>query len=411
MLGTALGLHVIRVIDLTQDTAGPYCTYLLGGFGAEVIKIEPPNTGDPSRMRGPFPRDEAHLERSAAFLYLNRNKSGVTLDLKNERGRRVFLELAQLADVIVESFGPGELASLGLDHATLKRNNPSIIITSVSDFGQTGPYSQFKGGELILDALGGWSYITGYPDREPLKPALFQAQYAAGLNAAIHTAAAINARQATGAGRTIDVSVLETAVHFVGSSIAQYGHTGGIQVRAGSWTGLMKGSSSPRSHPTEIYECKDGYIGVAVQTEGQWGMFAVLLNIPELKEDPRFATDYAGRGQYAVEMNRLVAPWFLERTRREIFDLFGEYRIPCGMVYATGEILEDPQHEAVGFFTELEGPDGQTLPYPGPPFNGADFPWRMGRAPRLGEHNSDVYTGLLGYSKEETARLSDKGVI
>ena len=411
MISAASGLSDARVIDLTQDVAGAYCAYLLGAFGADVIKVEPPGVGDPTRSRGAFPNDEPHPEKSAAFLYLNRNKRGITLNLRTETGRQLFLKLVEIADVIVESFEPGVLGALGLGHETLKQHNPSIIVTSVTNFGQTGPYSQFKGGELILDALGGWAYLTGYPDREPVKPGLSQAQYSAGVNAAIHSTAAINVRQAVGEGRAIDISVMETAVHFVGNGIARYSSDGEVHIRAGSWTSMTRDADTPRSHPTEIYECKDGHVGVAVQTQGQWDMFALVLDIPELKNDPRFATDYDERGLHAREMNALVAPWFKERTRRDIFSLFGEYRIPCGIVYTAEEMLDDPQHKTVGFFTELEQSDGSALPYPGSPFHGTEFPWQMKRAPLLGEHNLEIYTGLLGYSKDDLVRMRSAGVI
>jgi crotonobetainyl-CoA:carnitine CoA-transferase CaiB-like acyl-CoA transferase len=411
MVSTVSGLSDVRVIDLTQEVAGPYATCLLGGFGADVIKVEPPGAGDPTRGRGPFPNDEPNPEKSAPFLYLNRNKRGVTLNLRTETGKQLLLALVEIADAVVESFEPGTLESLGLGHEALKGRNPSLVVTSVTNFGQTGPYRRFKGGELVLDALGGWIFLTGFPEREPVKPGLFQAQYSAGLNAAIHTLAALNVRQALGQGRSIDVSIMETAVHFVGSSISTYSSGGDTQVRAGSWTGMMKGWAGPRSHPTEIYECKDGHVGVAVQTQGQWEMFALVLDIPALKEDPRFATGYSERGRYARELNEVVAPWFMERTRREIFDILGEYRIPCGMAYTAEEILSDPQHEAVGFFKELEQADGSALPFPSPPLHGADLAWRMERAPGLGEHNAAVYSGLLGYSKKDVAGLRNKGVI
>ena len=166
-----------------------------------------------------------------------------------------------------------------------------------------------------------------------------------------------------------------------------------------------------RTHPTEIYECADGYVAVAVQREGQWEMFALALEIPELRDDPRFNTDTAKRGRHADELNRLVAPWFKQRPRKQIFDLFGELRIPCGMVYTAAEILEDPQHEATGFITEMDHPEAKSLPYPGSLYHGDEFPWRMRRAPLLGEHNTEVYGELLGYPGEDLARLSELGAI
>ena len=410
MLSAAPGLSGVRVIDLTRDIAGAYCAFLLGTFGAEVIKIEPPGTGDPSRQYGPFPGDEPHPERSAAFLYRNRSKCGVTLDVDSRLGIQTLLELVQVADIVVTGMEPASLRSKGLDYETLRRHNPSVIVTAVSNFGQTGPYKDFKGGELVLDALGGWTYLTGYPDRMPLKPGMFQAQYLAGINAAIHTVAAVNVRQSTGAGRTIDVSVMETAVQLVGRGIAEYGEDGSVQVRSGSRTTTYRGGDH-RGHPTDIYECADGYVAVAVQREGQWEMFALALDIPELRDDPRFCTDATERGRHADELNELVAPWFKERSRKQIFSLFGELRVPCGMVYTAAEILDDPQHEATGFITEMDHPQADNLPYPGSFFHGDEFPWRMRRAPLLAEHNPEVYGELLGCSSEDMARLSDMGAI
>ena len=410
MLSAAPGLSGVRVIDLTRDIGGAYCAFLLGTFGADVIKVEPPGTGDPSRQFGPFPGDEPHTERSAAFLYRNRSKRGVTLDIDNRLGIQILLDLVSVADIVVTGMEPSALRSKVLDPETLRRLSPSVIVTSVSNFGQTGPYKDFKGDELVLDALGGWAYLTGYPDRTPVKPGMFQAQYLAGINAAIHTVAAVNVRQVTGAGRAIDVSVMETAVHLVGSGIAQYGEDGSVQVRSGSRTTTFRGGSH-RGHPTDIYECADGYVAVAVQREGQWEMFALALDIPELRGDPRFCTDSKERGRHADELNRLVAPWFKERSRKQIFDLLGELRVPCGMVYTAAEILEDPQHEATGFMTEMDHPEAENLPYPGSLFHGDEFPWRMRRAPLLAEHNTEVYGELLGYSTEDLARLSDMGAI
>ena len=410
MLGATRGLSGVRVIDLTRDIAGAYCAFLLGSFGAEVIKIEPSGTGDPSRQQGPFPGDEPHSERSAAFLYRNRSKRSVTLDVNSQRGVQTLLDLVMVADVVVTGMESAVLRSNGLDPATLRRHSPSVIVTSVSNFGQTGPYKDFKGGELVLDAMGGWAYLTGYPDRMPLRTGLYQAQYTAGVNAAIHTVAAVNVRQATGTGRTIDVSVMETVVQLVGLGIARHGEDGSVQVRSGSRTTTYRGGGH-RGHPTDIYECADGYVAVAVQRDAQWEMFALALDIPELKDDPRFSTDAAERGRHAEDLNRLVAPWFKQRSRKQIFDLFGELRIPCGMVYTAAEILDDPQHEAADFITEMDHPEAKTLQYPGSLYHGDEFPWQMTRAPLLGEHNAEVYGELLGYPGEELARLRDERAI
>lgn len=411
MVTTAVGLSDVRVLDLSQDIAGPYAACLLGAFGADVIKVEPPGVGDLTRRRGPFADDEPDPNRSAPFLYLNRNKRGVTLDLHTPTGLDLARRLIDVADVVIESSEACSPLFDALDGQLLRRRNPALVVTSVTNFGRSGPYRQYRGGELVLDALGGWVFVTGEPEREPVKPGLFQAQYSTGLNAAIHAAAALNVRQATGEGRNIEVTVMETAAHFVGMGISMYSSSGDMQVRAGSWTAMLRGWDGPRSHPTEIYECKDGHVGVAVQTQGQWEMFALAVGTPELETDPRFATSYGERGRHAREFNAVVAPWFMERTRREIFDLFGQYRIPCGMAYTAEEMLDDPQHKSVEFYQQLEQADGSTLPFPRLPLHGDSLHMRMERAPSLGEHNGEVYTELLGLSRAELASLRGAGVI
>ena len=411
MVTTAAGLSDVRVLDLSQDIAGPYAACLLGAFGADVIKVEPPGSGDVTRRRGPFPNDEPDFDRSAPFLYLNRNKRSVTLDLRTPTGMEIARRLVEVVDVVVDSSEPGSPLFDALDGRRLRLRNSALVVTSVTNFGRSGPYRHYRGGELVLDALGGWVFVTGDPERDPVKPGLFQAQYSTGLNAAIHAVAALNVRQATGEGRNIEVSVMEAAAHFVGMGISMYSSTGDMQVRAGSWTAMMKGWRGPRSHPTEVYECKDGHVGVAVQTQGQWEMFALAVGAPELETDPRFATGYGERGRHAREFNEVVAPWFMERTRREIFDLFGQYRIPCGMAYTAEEMLEDPQHKSVGFYQQIEQADGSSLPFPRLPLHGDSLHMRIERAPSLGEHNREVYTELLGLDGAELASLRGAGVI
>ena len=411
MVTTAAGLSDVRVLDLSQEISGPYAACLLGAFGADVIKVEPPGSGDVTRRRGPFANDEPDPDRSAPFLYLNRNKRGVTLDMGTPTGMEIARRLVDLVDVVIDSSEPGSPLFDALDGGRLREVNPSLVVTSVTNFGRSGPYGSYKGGELVLDALGGWVFVTGEPERDPVKPGLFQAQYSTGLNAAIHAASALNVRQATGEGRTIEVTVMETAAHFVGMGISMYSSSGDMQVRAGSWTAMIKGWGGPRSHPTEIYECKDGHVGVAVQTQGQWEMFALAVGAPELETDPRFATGYGERGRHAREFNAVVAPWFMERTRREIFDLFGQYRIPCGMAYTAEEMLEDPQHKSVDFYQQIEQADGSTLPFPRLPLHGDSLHTRMERAPSLGEHNGEVYGELLGLGETELTSLRGAGVI
>ncbi|MBI4337419.1 MAG: CoA transferase [Chloroflexi bacterium] len=403
-------LNGIQVLDLTQSIAGPHCTSLLAGFGAQVVKVEPP-WGEPARRLGPFPKDQSHPERSGTFLYLNQNKLGVTLDLKAKRGAAIFKELVAGADAVVENFEPRVMPSLGLDYETLARINPRLVMTSISTFGQTGPYRDYHADELVAYSMGGLTYVIGLPDREPVKSGGNQAQFQAGLNAAIWTAAALYFQRLTGQGQHIDVSIMQTVMNLVEFGIAHYTHTGKVFARNGNrWRTMKDANGAPLGHPTEVYRCKDGFINLAVQAPNQWEMLTLMLGRPELREDPRFDS-WPKRGQHTRELDDIVGGWCRERTQEEIFKLCGEYRIPCGYTYTMTQLPQDPQFKERGYFQQVDHPEAGPLLYPGGPFRPSEFGWQMGRAPLLGEHNAQVYGEWLGYSKRKLSGLRRAGVI
>ena len=205
-----MALSDITVLDFTHQISGPYCAKLLADYGAEVIKIERPGSGDPARAIGPFPKDVPHPEKSGTFLHLNTNKRSITLDLTNDRGRQIALKLAQRADIVVESFRPGVMAGFGLDYQTLNSTNPALVITSISNFGQTGPYRDWRASELILYGMGGELYTTGLDYREPVKMGANVGLYQAGTVAAYATLSASLSARETGTGEHVDVSIMET---------------------------------------------------------------------------------------------------------------------------------------------------------------------------------------------------------
>lgn len=386
----------LKVLDLSQWISGPFCTKLLADFGAEVIKIENPKGGDPLRRLGPFPGETSDPEKSGLFLYLNTNKKSITLNLKLEAGVKIFKQLVQEADIVVENFEPGFMSELGLDYETLQELRPSLILTSISYFGQNGPYRDYKGADIIAQALGGIMALTGLPEREPLKIAGPQAEYQAGLNAAVATMTALYFRDETGLGQHIDVAVMEVMASILEGALLSYAYNKVTRKRAGA--------RHPLVYPSTILPCRDGYVHVHAGTD--WETFAYFLNLPQLLNyQPGEAR------QKAEEIDALLKPWLQERGREEIFQQAQEWRFPFAMVLKPEQLLEDPQFQERKFFVQTEHPIAGQVIYPGAPFKLSEGNWRAGRAPLLGEHNEEIYCYRLGYTGQDLARLKEEGII
>lgn len=392
----------ISVLDLTHHVAGPYCTKLLADFGADVIKVERPGSGDPMRNRGPFADDDPHPDKSLPFLYLNTSKRSVTLDLKAADGRRILKELVRDSDILVENFRPALLPSLGLDYEELKSVNPSLVMVSISNFGQSGPYRDYEASDIVEYALGGLLYIFGSNEREPLKHALDQAQYKAGTNAASGAAIALLHQQLTGRGQWVDVSIQESITSALRDTTAAFAYTGAVKWRQPREAGEM---------PRGPVETSDGYLMPILFGGVGWNEAADFLDSPELK-DPKFATA-EGRLEHAAELDGILSEIF---GRGRKFDLFyaanKTRRLIYGVVQSPDEVLASPQYAARGYFVEVDHPVAGRLPYPGAPFIMGATPWRArSPAPLLGQHNAQVYCDRLGYSRGDLARLSEAGVI
>jgi CoA:oxalate CoA-transferase len=378
-------LQNVKVIDLTQHIAGPYCTKLLADYGADVIKIERPGGGDPSRRMGPFPRHEAHPEKSGIFLYLNTNKRGVTLDLKSDGGRAILLDMVRDADVLVESYSPRVMPSLGLDYQTLTHVNPKLIMTSISNFGQNGRYRDHRATELVLYALCGMAYITGAYDREPVKHGYNQAQYLGGAAAAAGTVAALLGLWRGGKGHQVDVSILECVCSTLFTTLNDYTYAGMVSRRQPA-----QGSSLRYPAPT-----KDGYILPTPGVMGDWETYAEMAGVPEL-HDPKFATP-TGRQVHSDEVDGLLKAKWLEKTAEEWFHHAQEWRFPFSPVQTMAGISDSVQLRDRGYFVEFPHPAVGALHYPGAPFRMSATPRRQSRpAPTLGEHNLEVFVEL-GY--------------
>jgi len=392
-------LSDLIVIDLTHRIAGPFCTQLLAGLGAEVIKIEKPGEGDAAREMGPFPEGDADPDKSALFLYLNTGKKGITLNLKHPAGVKIFKELVEKADVLVENFSPRVMPSLGLSYETLQEINPRLIMTSISNFGQTGPYRDYKSEDIVAAAMGGMLYITGDQDREPLRQGGFQAQYQGGLNGFVGTLTALFYRDMTGEGQQVDISLMEVMASILEQTIIAYSYSGEITKRSGNQGGL---------HPWGLYPCKDGYVAV-VANPTQWPRIAKLMENLQL-EDPKYET-MAARQDYREEIDQLMLPWLRERTMEQIYHTAQAWRLPFGYVATSADLMKSPQLKAREFFQTINHPKTGSILYPGAPFKMTETGWQMTPAPLLGQHNEEIYHGKLGYSKGDLLNMKQIGVI
>ncbi len=398
-------LEDLRVLDLTHYVAGPVCTKALADFGADVIKVERPGLGDRARHLPPFLNDSPHPEKSGLFLYLNNNKRGVTLNLKTRAGIGIFKELVLWADVVVENFRPSVLPGLGLGYEALGAINPGLVMTSISNFGQTGPYRDFEATESVYYALSGLMFSTGRPDREPIKLGANVIQYQAGIQGALHTMIALHGREIRGHGQHVDISIHEVqtgSIDRIMPMLLAYQYTGEVVHRGFQ---VDRGGAS-------VHLCQDGYLNMYPEE-------AILLKCLEmigrsdLKSDPLFSSPEARSSpESSLAIDELLTPWLLEHTVIEAWAFAQEARIMSGPVYTSAQLVADPNFSARGFWSQVERPHIGRSAIPGRPFNLYSSPWSLRRpAPTLGEHNREVYSGLLGYGRGDLAKLRELAVI
>ncbi len=393
-------LDDICVLDISQGIAGSLCAKILGDFGADVIKVEP-SGGEPGRRMAPFFHDDPHPEKSLFFLLMNLNKRGITLNLDTPQGSDIFTNLIQHADVVVETFQPGYLTSLGLDYDILEQKNPGIVMTSITPFGQTGPYSQYKGEEIIAYAMGGIMSISGTSDREPLKHGGFQAQYEAGFNGALATAFTLLLRDFTNEGQHVDVSVQEVVNSTLVVNQPYYSWTGGVQ-------GRRRREGANFGH---VMPCNDGYVVSQAGGGAAWDDVAQFYGREELKEE-RFA-DIGQRPANGQAMDEILLDATQGRTMAEMFKTASEkYRMLFGIVQTPEDLANCPQLEARDFYQEVEHPVMGKLKVPFRLWNMSETAAQYSRpAPLLGQHNQEVYTQLLGFTEAEVEKLREHGVI
>lgn len=394
-------LSGLKVLDLTHHIAGPLCSRLLADLGADVVKIEKPDDGDAARRTGPFLGDDPDPEKSIPFLYYNFNKKGITLNLKTFAGRSLLKQLVGWADVLVENFAPRVLPGLGLDYESLEKINPALIMTSISNFGQSGPYRDYKAADIVEYALGGMLYITGAYAREPVKHGLSQAQILAGHNGGVGTLTALYFQRQTGSGQHVDISVAESVTAMLVPHPVSYAWHGGILRRQMRTWGIS----------TRIVPCKDGYVSpLLVAGYRPWDDLAAFLESPEVGGE-KFQ-DPAGRVIYGDELYELLAKALADRTKEEIFHSAQQWRFPWTLVQTPEDLAKCPQLGVRDFYIRMEHPRTGEAVYPGALAKLSRTPWQARcPAPLLGQDNEAVYCDMLGYSRQDLVKLREQGVI
>lgn len=397
-------LDGLTVLDLTQAIAGPFGTKHLADCGAKVIKIEKPS-GDPARRAPPFYKDRPHPEGSGLFLYLNTNKLGITLDLKSAEGRALFKRLARKADLVVESYRPGTMERLGLSHRELLQENPRLGMVSLSDFGQTGPYREYRLTELAAFGLTGPMFALGAPGKEPQKFAENSTLAITGLAVGNAAMAAAITSQRTGKGVSVDLSIAESFLATTQTQMMSHFYSGEVAQRLGT---AIRPQFLIGSYP-----CKDGYVAIQGVGRGEswWPRVFQMMGKPELSKDPRFKDSQAIM-EHGDDFDAIWYTWLMEHTRKEIFDAAGEARFPIAPVYSSEDIYNDPHFNARGFFATIRHSHTGPIRYPTRPFrlHGTPNPPPQ-PAPRLGQHNAKVFCGMLGLPRQALATLKKKGVV
>lgn len=390
-------LSDIRVIEMGQLLAGPFCGQLLGDMGADVIKLEPPGSGDPMRLWG-------QGEEKVQWEVIARNKRSVTCNLRIPEGQQLARELIAKADVLVENFKPGTLEKWGLGPDVLLADNPGLIIARMSGYGQDGPYSDRAGFGGIGEAMGGWRYIVGDPDRPPARMGISIGDTLCATYGTMGVLAALHHREKTGEGQVIDTALYEAVLQVMEGLVPEYDHNGFIRERSGS---ILPGIA-----PSNVYTCKDGPFMIGANKDAIFARLARAMGRPELAEDPRYATHLA-RGRHQTELDDLINAWTSTLTIDEVDDLMIEYSIPAGRVYTAKDMLADPHFKAREAIIDVETETHGTLKMQNafPKFSKSPSGVRRPAPSEPGQHNAEVLSELLGYDEARREELAAAGAL
>ena len=399
-------LEGIRVIDLTRIYAGPYCSMLFADMGAEVIKVEPPE-GELIRDNPPMvkegeggPHDRS---RSGYFLALNRNKYGITLNLKHPKAVEIFQELIKIGDVVLENYAPGVMKRLGIDYPLLRKINPRIIMCSISGFGQTGRYSERLAFDVISQAMSGLMSITGHPDNPPTRVGTSLGDVNAAVHAAFAIMTALYYREKTGIGQYIDVSMLETMVGILEGGIVRW--------TIGKELLTPIGSMNPHEAPMAAFRCKDGYIIIATVGNEHWQRFCRAVHRPDWAEDPEYRTKrqrWEKKYLLQEEIEKITAQY----TVKEVGEMMDQERVANSPIFNIKQVIEDPHLKDRGYFVDIDHPVIGKAKIPGIPFKMSETPGSVERpSPLVGEHNELILGKYLGMNREEIEKLKEEGAI
>ena len=390
-------LSGLRVIDLTRVLAGPFCTMMLADMGAEVIKVEEPGKGDDSRHFAPFRNGE-----SAYYMNLNRNKKGVTLNLK--KGRDIFIELVKTADVLVENYRPGTMDRLGLGYETLKKINPRLVYGAVSGFGDTGPYRLRPGYDIIGQAMGGLMSTTGWPGGEPTRTGTAMGDVLAGLSVTIGILAALRHRDQTGCGQKVDVALVDSVVASLEVITQIYLTDGHIPERIGN--------RYESTYPYDSFRANDGDVVIAAANDKLWKLVCQVIEQPELQNDERFDTNHK-RVQRHAEIKPIIEAWAKAHSVDEIVDKMLAAGVPVAPINTIDRLVKDP-HIAVAreMFVDVEHPKAGVLKLTGAHIKLTETPPAIRTpSPELGQHNMEVFGSLLGMISSDIEKLTQDGVL
>jgi len=408
-------LSSYRLLDLSNER-GFYCGKILGDFGADVIKIEPPG-GDPARNIGPFYKDITHPEKSLYWFALNTSKRGITLNIETAEGRELFKRLVETADIVIESFDPGYMDSLGLGYPALEEINPGIIMTSVTPFGLTGPYADYKASDIVTWAMAGFMSTCGEQSEPPYRVSIPQSYLQGSLHAAMGSMIALYHREVTGEGQHVDTSIQEANFFFTEEAMPVW------DLWKYNWQRDGPGASLPRPNIGPLWmrllwPCKDGYVNIFLVGGAQKGLvnsstaLVKMANKEGMAENLRgynWATHDASQisQEERSQIEEAVIAFLRTKTKQELYEAALEEEIVLAPLNTVKEIMESPQLAAREYFVEVQHPElGDTITYPGAPVKLSEVPWRINRrAPLIGEHNEGIYEKELGLTKEELSRL------
>ncbi len=392
-------LSDLRVLELGTLLAGPFCGQLLGDMGAEVIKIEPPNQGDPMRVWG----RQKHGEPSLWWPVVARNKKSITLDLRQSAGQDVLRELVTKADFLLENFRPGTLEKWGLDYATLASLNPRLIMIRVSGYGQSGPYAHRAGFGAVGEAMGGLRYVVGDPSTPPSRVGISIGDSLAATFACLGALSALHYRERTGKGQVVDSAIYEAVLAMMESLITEYDKTGYIRERTGAIL--------PNVAPSNVYPTKEGWVLIAANQDTVFKRLCEAMGQAELAQREEYANHQA-RGAHQRELDERIARWSAALSTEEVLDLMDRHGVPAGLIYRAPDMLKDPQFAARAAIVSVKHPVFGELKMQNVAPKLSLTPGGIrASAPELGQHNQEIYAGLMQFPPERIAALAAQGVI